>query len=258
MRDTIHLLRDPDTFFDCVRRTRFGRAQGGWLALLSVVCLSVFGFVTGLAHSPWQALSSAVKMPILAIGAGLLCLPALYLVALMLGTRLDIAQVATVVLAGVSVMSILLLGLAPVILTFALTSHSYPFFQLLIVGSVALSGCVGLFYLWRGMERINLFERGSDSLKRGLMGGWLILYGFVASQLAWRLSPFVGNPAQGFVVLQASRDNLYVDIVHAAESALGLTQPLWSTPPFWAAGLCLLPVILLLVGTGLAAHAEEH
>ena len=258
MKDTLYLLRDPDTFFDCVRRTRFGRAQGGWLALLSVVCLSIFGFVTGLAHSPWQALSSAVKMPILAIGAGLLCLPALYLFALMLGTRLGIAQVAAVVLAGVCVMSILLLGLAPVVLTFALTSHSYPFFQLLIVGSVALSGCVGLYYLWRGMERINLFERGSDTLKRGLMGGWLILYGFVTSQLAWRLSPFVGNPAQPFVFLQPSHDNLYVDVVHAVENALGLPRPLWSAPPVWAAGLCLLPLILLVVGTGLAAHAEER
>ena len=258
MNSVIHLLREPDAFFECVRRAKCARAQGGWLALLSTLCLAVFGFVMGLAHSPWQALSSAIKMPILVIGAGLLCLPALYLFALVLGTRLDMAQVATVVLSGVGVMALLLLGLSPVILTFVLTSHSYPFFQLLAVASMVVSGCIGLYYLWRGMERVRLFERASAGLRRGVMGAWFTLYAFVGSQIAWRLSPFVGDPAQPFVVLQPSRDNLYVEIVHALESALGLPQPLLSGPPVWASALCLIPLIVLVLGIGLVASAEER
>ena len=258
MNGVIHLLRDPDAFFECVRRARCARAQGGWLAILSAVCLAVFGCVMGLAHSPEQALSSAVKMPVLVLGAGVLCLPALYLFALVLGTRLGMVQVATVVLSGVSVMALLLLGLSPVILTFVLTSHSYPFFQLLAVGCVAVSGCIGLYYLWRGMERVRLFERASAGLRRGVMGAWFTLYAFVGSQIAWRLSPFVGDPAQPFFWLQPSRDNLYVDIVHALESALGLSQPLLNAPPVWVSGLCLIPLIVLLLGTGLVASAEER
>jgi len=256
MNSVIHLLRDPDAFFECVRRAKCARAQGGWLAILSAVCLAVFGFVTGLAHSPEQALSSAVKMPVLVIGAGVLCLPALYLFALVLGTRLGMTQVATVVLSGVGVMALLLLGLSPVILTFVLTSHSYPFFQLLAVGCVAVSGCIGLYYLWRGMERVRLFECASAGLRRGVMGAWFTLYAFVGSQIAWRLSPFVGDPAQPFFWLQPSRDNLYVDIVRALESALGLQSPVGSMQPMWIGGLCLIPLILLVLGSGLVASAE--
>jgi len=252
------LLRDPAAFFEGVRRAKNLSSSIHWLLVSSVVCLSIYGFVMGLAHSPWQALSSAVKMPILFIGAGLLCLPALYFSALMVGTPLRLAQITAVVLAGVSVMAVSLLGLTPVILMFVLTSRSYGFFQLLIVASVALSGCAGFFYLWRGMLWVNLFgSRVRASVQKMLMGIWLALYAFVGSQMAWRLSPFVGDPETPFVFLQPSRGNLYVDVMHAVERTWGLSWPAWDLPPVWIGGACLIPLVALIVGTGLVASAEE-
>jgi len=252
------LLRDPAAYFEGVRRSKNLSSSINWLLVSSVVCLSLYGFVMGLAHSPWQALSSAVKMPILVIGAGLLCLPALYFSALMVGTPLRLAQIAAVVLAGASVMAVSLLGLTPVILMFVLTSRSYGFFQLLIVASVALSGCAGFFYLWRGMLWVNLFGgRVRASVQQLLMGIWLALYAFVGSQMAWRLSPFVGDPETPFVFVQPSRGNLYVDVMHAVERTLGLHGAIWDAPPVWIGGACLIPLIVLIVGTGLIASAEE-
>ncbi len=252
------LLRDPAAYFESVRRAKNFSSSINWLLVSSVACLSISGFVMGLAHSPWQALSSAVKLPILFIGAGFLCLPALYFSALMVGSPLRLAQVATVVLAGVSVMAVSLLGLTPVILMFVLTSRSYGFFQLLIVASVALSGCAGFFYLWRGMLWVNLFGgRMRASVQQMLMGIWLALYAFVGSQMAWRLSPFVGNPETPFVFVQPSHDNLYVDVMRAVERTLGLHGPIWDSPPVWIGGACLIPLIVLIVGTGLVASAEE-
>jgi hypothetical protein len=251
------LLRDPAAYFEGVRRSKNLSSSINWLLVSSVVCLSIYGFVMGLAHSPWQALSSAVKMPILVIGAGLLCLPALYFSALMLGTPLRLAQITAVVLAGGSVMAVSLLGLTPVILIFVLTSRSYGFFQLLIVASVALSGCAGFFYLWRGVLWVNLFGgRLRASVQHMLMGIWLALYAFVGSQMAWRLSPFVGDPDEPFVLLQPSHSNFYVDVTHALERTLGLHGALWDLPPVWMSGICLIPLIVLIVGTGLAAGAE--
>jgi len=249
------LLRDPNAFFEWIRRGK--HVQGGWLAIVSAVCLSIFGFVIGLPHSLWQAFSSAIKMPVLVIGAGLLCLPALYLFSLALGTRLSMTQVATVVLAGVSVTALLLAGFAPVVLAFVLTSESYPFLQLLAVGAVAISGCVGLLYLLRGMEQVNLFERAPVGLRRTVIGAWFMLYAFVGSQMGWRLSPFVGDPSEPFVWLQPSHGNLYIDVVHALESALGLQVPVWNAPPAWLGGLCVVPFILLTMGAGLVASSDE-
>jgi hypothetical protein len=252
------LLRDPAAYFEGVRRSKNLQSSINWLLVSSIVCLSIYGFVMGLAHSPWQALSSAVKMPMLFIGAGLLCLPALYFSALMVGTPLRLAQITAVVLAGVSVMAVSLLGLTPVILMFVLTSRSYGFFQLLIVASVALSGCAGFFYLWRGVLWVNLFGgRVQSGVQQVLMGIWLALYAFVGSQMAWRLSPFVGDPETPFVFVQPSRGNLYVDVTHALERTLGLHGVMWDTPPVWIGGACLIPLIVLIVGTGLVASAEE-
>ena len=253
-----HLLRDPAAYFENVRRGKPLQASIRWLLVSSVACLSIYGFVLGLAHSPWQALSCSVKMPVLFIGAGLLCLPALYMVALVMGTPLKPAQVAAVVLAGVGVMAALLLGLAPVLLIFVLTSSSYGFLQLLAVVSVAVSGCIGFFYLWRGMVWVNLFGDGARaSVRQTVMGIWLALYAFVGSQMAWRLSPFVGDPDEAFVLLQPSHSNFYVDVTHALERTLGLHGAMWDSPPVWMGGACLIPLIVLIVGTGLVASAEE-
>ena len=250
------LMRNPAAYFENVRRGKHLEVAISWLLVSSVACLSIYGFVMGMAHSPWQALSSSVKMPILFIGAGLLCLPALYLFALVMGTHLRLAQVTALVLAGVGVMAALLLGLSPILLIFVLTSRSYGFFQLLAVASVSVSGCIGFIYLWRGMVWVNLFGGARAGVQQMLMGIWLALYAFVGSQMAWRLSPFVGDPDEPFVLLQPSHSNFYVDVTHALERTLGLHGALWNLPPVWMGGICLIPLIVLIVWTGLAAGAE--
>ena len=253
-----HILRAPDVFFDSVRRGRNLEAQCYWLAVSSVLCLAAYGCVVGLAHSPWQALSSAIKMPTLFVGAGLAGLLPLYFFALVLGTPLRMAQVAAVILAGIGVTAFLLLGLTPVTLIFVLSSNCYPFFQLLTVASVVICGCIGAWYLWRGMLGVNLInDRASANGRRALLRIWFVLYAFLGSQMAWRLSPFVGDPSRPFVWLQPSRDNLYVDVIHALERTVDLQQIEWSGPRMWIAGLSLIVLVLLILGAGLIAGQKE-
>ena len=253
-----HILRAPDVFFESVRRGRHLGSQCCWLAVSSILCLAAYGCVVGFAHSLWQALSSAIKMPILFVGAGLAGLLPLYFFALALGTPLRLAQVAAVILAGIGVTAFLLLGLSPVMLIFVLSSHCYPFFQLLTVASVVVSGCIGAWYLWRGMLRVNLVnERVSANGRRAMMRIWFVLYAFIGSQMAWRLSPFVGDPARPFVWLQPSRDNLYVDVGHVFERVAGLQQIEWSGSRMWIGGLSLIVLVLLIVGAGLIAGLKE-
>lgn len=256
-------LRDPAAFFESVRRGENVEATGRALAVSSVLFLAVFGFVLGLAHSFWQALSSAVKMPMLFLATVVFCLPAFYFFSLVLGTPLRMGQVATIVLAGIGVTAFLLLGLAPVILFFVLTSKSYPFFQLLAVAFVAISGCIGAYFLWRGMALTDSgAERSSGSLRRVLLGTWFILYGFVGSQMVWRLSPLVGDPALPFILLRPSRDNFYVDVIHAVERAMGMQPSAWSTEVLPTlvviSGMCLVPVLLLVFGAGIIAGRPKQ
>ncbi|MBN1811715.1 MAG: actin-binding WH2 domain-containing protein [Anaerolineae bacterium] len=220
-------LRDPMAFFESVQRGEEIRSKVISLAVCSVLFLMVYGFATGLGHSFLQALSSAVKMPLLFVATMAFCLPALYFFSLaLLRTQLRMLQVTAVVLAGIGVTAFLLLGLAPVTFFFVLTSENYPFFQLLAVAFVAISGCIGLYFLWRGMTLVDLGgEFAPGIFGRALLGVWIILYAFVGSQMTWRLSPLIGDPEIPFVVLRPSRDNFYIDVIHAFERAMGISRP---------------------------------
>lgn len=254
-------LRQPIAFFESLRQ---GEAVGQKLLALTlsaVLFLATYGFVMGLPHSLWQALSSAAKMPILFIGTILFCLPAFYFFSLVLQTPLNLLQVAAVVMAGVGVTAFLLLGLSPITLFFVLTSKSQPFFQLLAVLFVGLSGVIGVYFLWRGMMIVDSpADEGQRALRHGLLGVWFALYGFVGTQLTWRLSPFIGDPALPFVVIQPSRDNFYMDVVLAAERVSGVQNVatvVFNLGAVWIGVLCLLPLGWLVYSVGLTAGRQK-
>jgi hypothetical protein len=218
-------LRDPKAFYESIRRGENLKTKVFHLGLSAIVFLAAFGFALGLSDDWLQALSSAVKMPLLFAATGLFCLPALYFFSLaLLGTPLRMLQVTAVVLCSFGVTAFLLLGLAPVTLFFVLTTDNYGFFQLLAVAFVALSGSIGLYFLWDGMTCVETNREGAmKNLGRLILGSWLFLYAFVSAQMTWRLSPFVGDPAQPFVLVQPSRDNFYVDVLHAIQRMLGIS-----------------------------------
>ncbi len=238
-----NFLRDPDEFFRSVQREEDVKGKAVTLALVAVFSFMAYGFMVGLTKSPLQALSSSIKLPILFLSTMAFCLPALYFFSLaLLGTPLKMMQVLTVVLAGISVSAFLLLGLAPVTLFFVLTSSNYEFFQLLAVGFVGISASIGVYFLWRGMTLVETTR--NDTLKglgRRILLLWIMLYGFVGTQMTWRLSPFIGRPEDPFYIIKPSRDNFYVDVVHALQGALNLqsSETTWITPILLAA-LCVI------------------
>ncbi|MGB8984821.1 MAG: hypothetical protein WCC12_23350, partial [Anaerolineales bacterium] len=47
-------------------------------------------------------------------------------------------------------------------------------------------------------------------------------YAFVGTQMTWRLSPFIGKPGDPFYLIRPSRDNFYVDVIHAIEEVFNI------------------------------------
>lgn len=247
-------LRDPDAFFHSIREEDDVKSKAVKLAIISILSLMAYGFTVGLAKHPLQALSSAVKMPILFLLTMAFCLPSLYFFSLtLLRTPLSMIQVQTVVLAGVAVTSFLLLGLAPISLFFVLTSSNYPFFQLMAVAFVGVSALIGVYFLWRGMTLVEMGNQDAKSqLSKRILMLWFVLYAFVGTQMTWRLSPFIGRPEDPFYILKPSRDNFYVDVIRAIEAALNITSAelSWVTPVLLS-GLCLLSVGGVIFFSGL-------
>ena len=42
---------------------------------------------------------------------------------------------------------------------------------------------------------------------------WILLFGFVGTQLAWTLRPFVGSPGEDFALFRSIEGNFYAEIL---------------------------------------------
>lgn len=217
-------LKDPRAFHQSVQRNENLGEKARSLFVSIVAFLFAYGFITGLSHGWMQALSTAAKIPLLFLLTLAFTLPALYFFALaLLNVQFSVAQAGVIVLSGIGTTAFLLLGLSPVTLFFVLTSTNYAFFQLIAVLFVAVSGVTGLSYILRGFSWVDQNrELAGGSLGSILLRAWVVLFGFVGAQMTWRLSPLIGDPAQPFILLRPSRDNFFVDVIKAFQSASGL------------------------------------
>lgn len=217
----ISLLRDRSTFLEEIRQGV--RLEHKIIALL--VCSSLFfgiyGAIIGLYHSVPQSLSAAIKLPCLYLLTLLICLPTLYIFNTFFGSRRSLTQHFLVVLTAASVISALLLGFAPVTLFFLITTDNYQFFKLLNVAIFILTGVIGVNFLYQGMQLISEQDSEGQGARTKILQFWLVLYGFVGSQLGWIIGPIFGNPEKGFELVRQMQGNIYLDIVNAIAEVLG-------------------------------------
>jgi hypothetical protein len=194
------LLRDRQTFLEEIHEGRKLKTKISALLLSSFCFFAIYGAIIGASHSPLQILSSTIKLPALYLITLLVCLPTLYIFNVLFGSKQTIGQHFTYLLTAISVISLLLCGFAPVALFFLITVNDYNFFLLLNVAIFALTGVLGISFLYQIMRPIasEKSDKGDEGVKirTNILKFWLILYGFVGSQLGWTLRPFFGSPGQ--------------------------------------------------------------
>jgi hypothetical protein len=254
-----NFLRNPTEFFRSVSEGEAVGAKAWALAISSILFLMTFGFVTGLSHSFLQALSSAVKMPVLFLATIIFCLPAFYFFSLVLGTKLSISQITTIVLAAIGVTAFLLMGLSPITLFFVLTSTNFAFFRLLAVIFVGVSGSVGVYFLWHGMSVVEPADNDSHAhLRKILLSIWFGVYGFIGSQITWRLSPFINDPSLPFEFIRPTRDNFYIDAARAFVEVTGLHISLSDISTVLVGLGCMIPLVIFTFSLGKIASRRNR
>ena len=207
----IEILRDRDSLFERIRRAENldGLIRRGLLT--AVVGAATFGAALGTyAQTFSQMAASTLKLPILLLGATLICFPAFHVLqSLRARTPLDLR--ASVALQSVSLASVALIwgSLSPAVLFLVTSTQHYRLCQFLAVGVGAAGGVVGLSVLSAGY--VALCERPADEtadhLRRFLwrdrpLAAYLFLYSCVGGQLAWMLRPFIGSPTMPFQVFR--------------------------------------------------------
>src|SRR4029079_16106610 len=91
----------------------------------SALSFVFYGLVMGFSNLTYplqQALSSAIKLPLLFCLTLAICLPTLYLFNLLFGARLSVRQALAIVLVAITVTAALTLAFAPISLFFLITA----------------------------------------------------------------------------------------------------------------------------------------
>src|SRR5829696_3581648 len=221
-------LRDREGVWRQIRLEYGLNSLLGQMLASSTAALACYGLVMGSSHSLWQSLASAFKLPILFLMTLAICLPTLYLFNLLCGGRLSARQALALVLSAITVTAALTLAFAPITLFFMVTAQSYPFFILLNTAILLLTGSVGLSFLISGMHSMNAQERAEQPetveqlvhapappqpVSMNLLLIWVLLYGFVGTQLAWTLRPFHGDPSMPFILFRPVESNFYIGVI---------------------------------------------
>ncbi len=215
------ILRDRQAVFADIRRGANLQASIRTMLVYSAVFLALYGGVMGSTHSVLQALSSALKLPLLFLTTLLVCAPALYFFNLIFGSNQSLSQNMALMLTAITITSVVLLSLAPIVIFFLLTSSSYQFFKLLNVGVFTVAGLVGVAYLAQGMRAISGGRAEGARARANLVRLWILIYAFVGSQAAWTLRPFVGAPSMKFEFLRPLGGNFYANIFVSIGELLG-------------------------------------
>src|SRR6185369_9727504 len=114
------LLSDRDAFYAEVAESD---GLGPKLRLSSLTLLllcAMYGAAAGAYAGPVQALSAAIKLPLLFFGTLAICFPAFFVIQVFVGSQLKLAQVLTLVLGALALTAMLLVAVVPVTVFFLL------------------------------------------------------------------------------------------------------------------------------------------
>ena len=178
---------------------------------------ALYGAAAGAYASPAQALSAAFKLPLLFLGTLTICFPGFFVIQVLVGSRLRLTQVLTLVLGALSLSAILLAAVVPITLFFLFTGANYHFLMLLHVLIVLGAGLLGMAALHDGLafacEKRGVYPKRAMTI----MKVWAVLFAFVGIQMGWNLQPFVGDRGRPFQLFRHNEGNFYTAVVYSIE-----------------------------------------
>src|SRR5512142_116180 len=215
------ILRNRQAFFCEIREGTELREKMRAMFISCIAFLALYGAVLGSTHSLWQVFSSAFKLPVLFLGTLLICAPTLYFFNLIFGSNQSLSQNVAIMLTAITVTAVVLLSFAPIVLFFLLTSINYQFFKLLNVGVFTIAGIVGVVFLAQGMRLVASGGDQGANVRLMVVRLWILVYGFVGSQMAWTLRPFIGAPNTPFELFRQLGGNFYTNILYSFGEIFG-------------------------------------
>ena len=215
------ILRARTDFFNEIRDNIDLQPKIHAMFISSVIFMALYGAVIGSSLNILQALSSAIKLPLLFLLTSIICLPTLYFFNILFGAKQSLNQNLALILTPITVTATLMFSFAPITLFFMLTTSDYQFFKLLNVAFYTIAGITGMWFLVQGMRIVSTTNEPGVRIRRWALWLWIVAYAFVGSQMAWTLRPFIGYPGAKFEVVRQLGGNFYTNILASIGEILG-------------------------------------
>lgn len=191
--------------------------------LLYIVIFSfLYGIIMGSYNGALQGLVTGIKIPCLILLSLIICFPALYVVQSMIGSTMNIYQMANIIFAGFFVFSTIALSFSPIVIFFMITSDSYSFLKLLHVSIFTFSGIFAVKTIIKGLKYSCETKNIYPKLGMTIFKIWVVILAFVSSQLAWNLRPFIGSRDMSFELFRKHEGNFYIAVI---QSSANLFKP---------------------------------
>ena len=179
------ILRNPRQVF-----YHLGQPGAGRLVLMMIgvalVCSGVYGFVAGTFSGGMQLWAAPAKVVVGLLFSALICLPSLYIFACLCGARARLIEVCGLLSGLLMLMTILLVGFAPVAWIFSSSTESGAGmgFLHLLFGFIAF--LFGMNFMIRGFVSSEIKTQSGTSV-------WSFMFMLVVLQMLTTLRPIIGT-----------------------------------------------------------------
>ena len=179
------ILRQPRRVMFQLRQPGAGRLIAA-LLLSALICGLGYGLVVGTFSGGAQLWAAPVKIAAGLLITALICLPSLYIFSCLGGSRARLPEIFGLVAGLLSLMTVLLVGFAPVAWVFSQSTQSVAVMGALHLVFWFIATCFGLRFLCAGF--VQLTARSDSGLRI-----WILIYLLVAAQMTTALRPMVGT-----------------------------------------------------------------
>jgi hypothetical protein len=179
------LLRHPRRMMFQLRQPGAGKLIAAML-FISIACSLIYGVVVGTFSGGQQLWIAPVKIAAGLMISALICLPSLYIFTCVSGSQARLAEVFGLLAGLLMLMTILLIGFAPVAWIFSQSTESLAW-----MGALHL-----IFWFIATIFGLRFFEAGfSHSNARSHAGlyTWVFIFLLVAVQMTTALRPILGT-----------------------------------------------------------------
>lgn len=179
------MLRQPRRVMYQLRQPGSGRLVAAML-FISVLCAAFYGVVVGTFSYGDQIWAAPVKIAGGLLLATLICLPSLYIFTCLSGSQARLVEIFGLVTGLLLLMTLLLIGFAPVAWLFSQSTDSLAWMGTLHLVFWGIATVFGLRFLETG------FSHSKARSNAGLMT-WVVIFVLVVLQMTTALRPIVGT-----------------------------------------------------------------